>query len=98
MLGEKIPAEKAFEWGMISRVVDDEALESEATALATRLAQGPTVAYGLIRRLARNAEQLPLTEALKAEREAQRDAGKTEDFKQAVFAFLQKRKPTFDGR
>ena len=98
MLGEKVSAEQAASWGMIARVVDDADLESEAIALATRLAQGPTVAYGLIRRLARNAEQLPLTEALKAEREAQRDAGKTEDFKQAVYAFLQKRQPTFDGR
>jgi len=98
MLGERISAEQAQQWGMIARVVDDEALESDAVALATRLAQGPTVAYGLVRRLARNAEQSSLTEALAAEREAQRDAGKTEDFKQAVYAFLQKRQPTFDGR
>jgi len=98
MLGERISAEQAQQWGMIARVVDDEALESDAVALATRLAQGPTVAYGLVRRLARNAEQSSLTEALAAEREAQRDAGKTEDFKHAVYAFLQKRQPTFDGR
>ena len=98
MLGERIPAEQAQQWGMIARVVDDEDLETESVALATRLAQGPTIAYGLIRRLARNAEQCTLTEALAAEREAQRDAGKTEDFKQAVYAFLQKRQPTFDGR
>lgn len=98
MLGERIPAEQAQQWGMIARVVDDEELETEGLALATRLAQGPTVAYGLIRRLARNAEQLSLTAALAAEREAQREAGKTEDFKQAVYAFLQKRQPTFDGR
>ena len=98
MLGERIPAEQAAEWGMISRVVDDEHLESEAVALATRLAQGPTVAHGLLRRLARNAEQLHLSDALVAERIAQREAGRTEDFKAAVFAFLQKRQPTFDGR
>src|SRR5688572_27948265 len=64
MLGERIAAEKALEWGLIARVVDDDALESEAVAMATSLAQGPTVALGLIRQLARNAEQLPLTEAL----------------------------------
>jgi len=98
MLGERIPAEQAAEWGMIARVVDDDALEREAQALAARLAKGPTAALGLLRRLARNAEQLPLTEALAAERAAQRDAGKTEDFKQAVYAFLQKRPPTFEGR
>jgi len=98
MLGERIPAEQAAAWGLINRVVDDEELESEAVALATRLAQGPTVAYGLLRGLARHAEQHSLTEALAAERIAQRDAGRTQDFKSAVFAFLQKRQPTFDGK
>jgi 2-(1,2-epoxy-1,2-dihydrophenyl)acetyl-CoA isomerase len=98
MLGERIPADKAAEWGMISRVVEAEFLAEEATLLATTLARGPTQALGLIRRLARGAEQLSLTDALAAERVAQREAGETEDFKRAVFAFLQKRQPTFDGR
>jgi 2-(1,2-epoxy-1,2-dihydrophenyl)acetyl-CoA isomerase len=98
MLGERIGAEQAQAWGLISRVVDDDALETEAVAMATRLAQGPTIAYGLLRGLARTAEQSSLTDALAAERIAQRDAGRTEDFKQAVFAFLQKRQPKFDGR
>lgn len=98
LLGERIPAEKALEWGMIARVVDDEHLAAEGVALATRLAQGPTVALGLIRRLARDAEQLPLTEALAAERAAQRTAGETQDFKAAVVAFLRKLQPRFDGR
>jgi 2-(1,2-epoxy-1,2-dihydrophenyl)acetyl-CoA isomerase len=98
MLGERIPAEQALAWGMIARVVEDEELASEAAALATRLALGPTIAYGLIRRLARDAGQLPLSEALAAERIAQREAGRTEDFKGAVMAFLQKRQPSFDGR
>jgi len=98
MLGERIPAEKALEWGMIARVVEDDELASEAVALATRLAQGPTVALALIRRLAREAGRLPLSEALAAERAAQREAGATEDFRGAVMAFLQKRQPTFDGR
>jgi 2-(1,2-epoxy-1,2-dihydrophenyl)acetyl-CoA isomerase len=98
MLGERIPASQAEAWGMISRVVDDEHLASEAVLLATNLAQGPTVALGLIRRLARDAEQLPLTDALAAERAAQREAGRTEDFRAAVMAFLQKRRPGFQGR
>jgi 2-(1,2-epoxy-1,2-dihydrophenyl)acetyl-CoA isomerase len=98
MLGERVPAEKAAEWGMISRVVDDEFLAEEAVALATNLARGPTVALGLIRRLARDAEQLPLTAALAAERAAQRDAGETQDFRQAVMAFIAKHQPRFDGR
>lgn len=98
MLGERIPAEQARDWGMISRVVEDEDLAEEAVALATQLAQGPTVALGLIRRLAREAQDVPLSEALAAERRAQRAAGETQDFKSAVMAFLQKRQPRFEGR
>jgi 2-(1,2-epoxy-1,2-dihydrophenyl)acetyl-CoA isomerase len=98
MLGERIPAEQAQAWGMISRVVDDEHLASEAMALATTLAGGPTVALGLIRQLARNAEQLSLGDALAAERAAQKTAGESSDFKTAVMAFLQKQQPRFDGR
>jgi 2-(1,2-epoxy-1,2-dihydrophenyl)acetyl-CoA isomerase len=98
MLGERIPAERALEWGMIARVVEDEHLASEAVALATQLAQGPTRALGLIRRLARSAQDVPLTEALAAERAAQREAGRTKDFRNAVVAFLQKRQPRFEGK
>lgn len=98
MLGERISAERALEWGMISRVVDDEHLPSEAVALATRLAQGPTQALGLIRKLAREAGHLPLSDALAAERAAQREAGRTQDFRDAVLAFLQKRQARFEGR
>jgi 2-(1,2-epoxy-1,2-dihydrophenyl)acetyl-CoA isomerase len=98
MLGERVPAEKALEWGLISRVVEDDALEAEAVALATRLAQGPTVALGLIRKLAREAGHVPLREALAAERVAQREAGRSEDFRAGVAAFLQKKPARFEGR
>jgi 2-(1,2-epoxy-1,2-dihydrophenyl)acetyl-CoA isomerase len=98
MLGERIPAEQAHAWGMIARVVEDEHLASESVALATRLAQGPTRALGLIRTLARAAQDVPLSEALAAERAAQREAGETDDFRGAVVAFLQKRQPRFEGR
>ena len=73
MLGERIPAEQAAEWGMISRVVEDEAAGSRRRWRSpTRLAQGPTVAYGLIRKLARDAEQSPLSRG--ARRRADRPA------------------------
>jgi 2-(1,2-epoxy-1,2-dihydrophenyl)acetyl-CoA isomerase len=98
MLGGRIPAEQAATWGLISRVVEDEHLMSEAVLLATNLAQGPTVALGLIRKLARDAEQLALGDALAAERIAQGEAGRTSDFKSAVIAFLQKHQPRFEGR
>ena len=76
MLGERIPAEKALEWGIIARLVDDQDLAAESVALATRLAQGPTVALGLIRRLARDSAQLPLADALAAERAASATPGR----------------------
>jgi 2-(1,2-epoxy-1,2-dihydrophenyl)acetyl-CoA isomerase len=98
MLGERVPAEKAAAWGMISRMVEDEDLDAEANALAARLAAGPTAAYTLLRKLARDAAQLPLTDALWAERQAQTLAGRTEDFKAGVMGFLSKQKPTFSGR
>lgn len=98
MLGERISADQAADWGLISRVVEDEFLASEAVALATRLAQGPTVALGLIRKLARESAHLSLDDALAAERIAQREAGESEDFKSAVMAFLAKRQAQFDGR
>ncbi len=98
MLGERLSAKKAAKWGLISRAVDDEELMDEAGALAAKLAAGPTLAYGLLRRLARDAEQSTLSEALTAERNAQRDAGRTADFQGAVLAFLQKKPPEFSGR
>jgi 2-(1,2-epoxy-1,2-dihydrophenyl)acetyl-CoA isomerase len=98
MLGERIPAETALDWGLINRVVDDAALAAEAAALAERLARGPTVALGLIRKLAREAMQAPLGDALADERAAQREAGKTEDFRNAVMAFLGKQAPRFEGK
>ena len=79
-------------------MVEDDALITEAGAMAVKLAAGPTRSYGLLRRLARDAEQSTLTEALAAERIAQREAGRSEDFKAGVMAFLQKQQPRFEGR
>ena len=98
MLGERIPADQALAWGLVSRVVDDDALAREALDLAGRLAQGPTVALGLIRRLARDAAQHSLGAALAAERAAQREAGESADFREGAIAFLQKRPPRFEGK
>ncbi|CAA9493134.1 MAG: Enoyl-CoA hydratase [uncultured Sphingomonadaceae bacterium] len=97
MLGERVPAETALEWGMINRVVEDAVLMEEALGLARRLAAMPTKALGLIRRLARDTASHSLTTALAAERVAQREAGETEDFRAGVAAFLAKTKPVFSG-
>ena len=98
MLGEKIPAATALDWGMIWQVVPDGELPATAQALATRLAAGPTKTYGLIRHGIRAALDMSLTEALAAERRNQRLAGRTADFVEGVTAFLQKRPARFAGK
>ena len=98
LLGERVSAEQAAAWDMIGRVVEDGELMAEAFSLAARLARGPTRAFGLLRRLVRDGAQASLTEALAAERVAQKAAGETEDFRNAVSAFVQKRQPKFEGR
>ncbi|MGD8325497.1 MAG: enoyl-CoA hydratase-related protein [Sphingomonadales bacterium] len=98
MLGEKLPAEKAEEWGLIYKVVDDEALSEEADALAKKLAEGPTRALGMIRELATASTDTDLSTQLRMERVAQRKASGTSDFVEGVSAFLQKRKAKFKGK
>jgi 2-(1,2-epoxy-1,2-dihydrophenyl)acetyl-CoA isomerase len=98
MLGEPIAAEKAEEWGLIYKVVDDEALAGEAQALADRLAHGPTRAYALIRHALRASLECSLTEALRIERVNQLHAGRSRDFAEGVAAFVAKRPPAFKGQ
>ena len=98
MLGERIPAVTALDWGMIWQVVPDAELTTTAQALAARLAAGPTQTYGLIRRGIRNAMDGSLTEALAIERGNQRTAGRTTDFAEGVAAFLEKRPARFIGK
>ncbi len=98
MLGERVPAAKALEWGMIHKVVADDALDTEALALATRLAAGPTVALGLMRQALGRALDSDYPTALQAEAEAQRTARASADSLEGGMAFLQKRKPAFTGR
>lgn len=83
---------------MINRVVADDELMPEAMALATRLASGPTVGLGLLRRLARQSLDAPLTQALSCERDVQSIAGRTEDFRLGVAAFLAREPVNFHGR
>ena len=98
LLGERVPAAKALDWGMIHRVVADEALDAEALALATRLAAGPTVALGRMRRALGRAMESDYAAALAAEADAQRTARGSADSTEGGMAFLQKRKPAFQGR
>jgi 2-(1,2-epoxy-1,2-dihydrophenyl)acetyl-CoA isomerase len=98
MLGERIPAETACDWGMIYKVVDDADLAAEAGAIAAKLAKGPTQTYALIRQGIRDSLDHTLTEALMTERRNQRKAGRSADFGEGVTAFLQKRPAAFTGK
>jgi 2-(1,2-epoxy-1,2-dihydrophenyl)acetyl-CoA isomerase len=97
LLGEKLPASKALEWGLINRCVPDAELIPTAMAIAEDLAAGPTKSLGMIRRLAWRALDADWDEQLLAEREAQRTAGHTDDFVEGVKAFAQKRPAAFKG-
>lgn len=98
MLGERVPAEQALDWGMIYQVVDDAKLMATATELAARLARGPTVAYALIRQGVRECLDKSLSEGLSVERRNQRLAGLTQDFNEGVAAFIAKRPASFQGK
>jgi 2-(1,2-epoxy-1,2-dihydrophenyl)acetyl-CoA isomerase len=97
MLGEPLPAEKAAEWGLVWKCVDDEKLMDEAMELAARLARGPTLAFPALRRLVAAADHNTLEQHLDLERDVQRVLADSEDFLEGVAAFLQKRKPRFKG-
>src|SRR5574338_535176 len=97
LMGERIPAKTALEWGLINRCVPDADLLPTAKALAGELAKGPTKTLGMIRRLAWASLDNTWSEQLQAERQAQRVAGRTEDFREGVQAFFQKREANFKG-
>ena len=97
MLGQKVPAATALDWGMIHKVVADDALEAEAFALADRLAAGPTVALGLMRQGLAAALDGDYEGAMLREAENQRAARGTADSTEGGMSFLQKRKPVFTG-
>ena len=98
LLGEPLTAEQAASWGLIWRVVDDERLMDEATALARHLATQPTKGLGLIKRALLAAATNSLDAQLDLERDLQREAGRTDDYREGVAAFMAKRQPVFRGR
>jgi 2-(1,2-epoxy-1,2-dihydrophenyl)acetyl-CoA isomerase len=98
MLGEKISADKAYDWGMIYKCVADDALQAEARTLATRLANGPTISYAVMRKNILTAMENSYAEALLAEAEGQRIAGGSDDAREGGKAFMEKRKPEFKGQ
>jgi 2-(1,2-epoxy-1,2-dihydrophenyl)acetyl-CoA isomerase len=97
LLGDKIPAATALEWGLINRVVPAESLADTALALAGELAAGPTQALAAIRKMCWEALESGFAAQLERERVLQRDAGRAADYREGVAAFLQKRPARFTG-
>lgn len=98
LLGDKIPAEKAAQWGLIWDCVPDDVLMDRVMDLARSLAVGPTKGYALTKRAINAASTKSFTEQLVSEAQMQRELGQSEDYREGVSAFLEKRKPTFKGR
>jgi 2-(1,2-epoxy-1,2-dihydrophenyl)acetyl-CoA isomerase len=97
MLGERIPAQKALEWGLINRVTEDDELEQESTALAERLASGPTKSYAGTKRQLNHWQFARMHDQLELEASIQAELARSPDFIEGVTAFVQKRAPRFTG-
>lgn len=97
LLGEPVTAEQALDWGMIWRVVDDEALADEARKLAAHLATQPTKGLAAIKRAIHASASNDLDAQLDMERDLQRELGRSHDYAEGVAAFLEKRRPSFKG-
>lgn len=98
LLNEPLDATQALELGILTEVVPNEDVRDRALALARRLASGPTVAYGGMRRLLRDSFSNTLTDHLQAETDTIARTGNSSDTAEAVAAFLAKRRPRFEGR
>lgn len=98
MTGEPLTAEKAEQWGLIWRCVDDDVLAAESLAIARRFAAGPTRGLAATKRLIRQSWLASLDEQLALERDAMRELGASDDYREGVAAFIAKRAPTFTGR
>lgn len=98
LTAEPVMAEKAADWGLIWKAVDDADLMGEAVKLAESLAAGPTLGLGLTKRLIQAAATNSLDEQLDMERDLQQQAGRSADYAEGVTAFLEKRPARFTGK
>ena len=96
-MGSKVTAEQAYNWGMINRVVKHEELDAETLKIATHYAQAPTKAISLIKKMLNKSFHSNLDTMLEYEAYCQEIAGRSDDYKEGVNAFNEKRKPAFKG-
>jgi 2-(1,2-epoxy-1,2-dihydrophenyl)acetyl-CoA isomerase len=95
---EPVPAEEALRMGLVSKVFDDASFRADVAAYAAQLAQGPALAYRLIKEAVRESLSNTLDEQLAVEAGLQAQAGFSHDFAEGVRAFREKRAPRFEGR
>jgi len=98
LLGGKISAEKAEKWGLIWEAVEDDKLQAEALSLVQHFATQPTLGLGKIKLLLNQSFNNSLHDQLELEKEAMRILGATQDYKEGVSAFMEKRSPMFTGK
>lgn len=97
LLGDKLSAEQAQNWGMIWQCVEDDSLMDETMTLALHLATQPTKGLAKIKELMNNSFSTPMHQQLELEKFAMRELGRTSDYREGVSAFMEKRQPTFTG-
>jgi 2-(1,2-epoxy-1,2-dihydrophenyl)acetyl-CoA isomerase len=97
MLGDKLPAQQAADWGLIWRCVDDDTFVEETEKLVAHLASAPTLGLVRTKQAIYGGAQATLEQQLKVERDAMRELGFSEDYREGVEAFLNKRTPVFHG-
>jgi len=98
LFADKISARQADAWGMIWEAVGDDAFDAHWRGRAAHLAQGPTKAFGAVKRVIRASWNNDLEEQLALEASEQGECGHSRDFREGVLAFVEKRKPDFEGR